>query len=78
MCIRDSVIAMRKAVEIFSAPGLSGVVESLDPNLTPGSPQDAYLDYVRQAAFKGDHACGTCRMGIDKTLLLIQNYGLRV
>ena len=64
--VKNLVIAMRKATEIFSAPGLSGVVESLDPNLTPDSPQDAYLDYVREAAFKGDHACGTCRMGIDK------------
>ena len=64
--VKSLVLAMSKAVEIFSAPGLSGVIESLDPNLTPDSPQDAYLDYVREAAFKGDHACGTCRMGIDK------------
>lgn len=68
--IDNLIMALRKAVDIFSASGLSNIIESVDPNLTPNSPQQAYLDYVRQAAFKGDHACGTCRMGNDKDAVL--------
>lgn len=77
-------IALRKAVEIFTSPELSDVIGELEPSLTVESPREAYRDYIRQSSFKGDHACGTCRMGsddlsvLDPTLKVRGVSGLRV
>lgn len=61
------VVAARKATDILHSPGLKGVVTSTEPDLGPNSPDDAYRDYIRQTVFRGDHPCGTCRMGDDET-----------
>ncbi|MEO0607883.1 MAG: GMC oxidoreductase, partial [Pseudomonadota bacterium] len=64
------VIAARKAVELLTAPALQGIIGPLDQDLTPDSPDEAYMSFIRQTAFRGDHASGTCRMGGDEASVL--------
>ena len=59
------VSAARKALEIFTQMDRDRLIVSLDPDLTPDSPKEAFEDYIRASAFRGDHASGTCRMGSD-------------
>ena len=62
----DSLVtAARKATEIFAKMQEQGHIEGLEPNLTPDSSGQAFEDYIRMTAFRGDHASGTCRMGGD-------------
>jgi len=68
--VKSLSIAMRKAIEIFASPTLKETVGTLDPNLTINSPDEAFYEYIRNAAFRGDHASGTCRMGIDDDAVL--------
>lgn len=58
-------IAARKASEIFAQMQRSGLIESLDPDLTPDCSPAAFREYIRASSFRGDHASGTCRMGSD-------------
>lgn len=64
------VIAARKAVELLTSPALRDVLGPLDQDLTSDSPDSAYIDFIRQTAFRGDHASGTCRMGGDDASVL--------
>lgn len=64
------VIAARKAVELLTSPSLSDVLGPLDQELTTNSPDSAYIEFIRQTAFRGDHASGTCRMGSDEQAVL--------
>ena len=64
------VVASRKGSEILSSPTFSKTVRTLEPDLLPESPDENYEDYIRASAFRGDHACGTCRMGSDDAAVL--------
>lgn len=64
------ILAARRAVELLSAPSLEGVVGRLDQGLTPDSSDQEYAEFIRQTAFRGDHASGTCRMGTDENSVL--------
>lgn len=68
--VKRLAIAARKAAEILSSAGLSETIISTEPDLTPQSSDEEYEAYVRQTAFRGDHATGTCRMGIDEEAVL--------
>jgi choline dehydrogenase len=62
--------AARKAVEILSSKAMQDVVISLESGLSPDSPSEAYQSFIRETAFRGDHASGTCRMGSDDNAVL--------
>jgi len=64
------VIAARKAVELLTSSKLRDVIGPLDQDLTTDSPDSDYVDFIRQTAFRGDHASGTCRMGGDEASVL--------
>lgn len=78
------IVAARKAVELLSAPSLKNILGPLDQDLTPQSSDQEYADFIRQTAFRGDHASGTCRMGgdpesvVDPSLRVRGVDGLRV
>lgn len=57
--------AAKAALEIYQAAPLREVVSNIDFPLAVGAPQEEWRDYLRQTAFRGDHPCGTCRMGSD-------------
>ena len=57
--------AARNVREIMAAPPMKGYVRS---EVLPGDgvQTDAeWLEYLRVHAFRGEHPCGTCRMGVD-------------
>jgi choline dehydrogenase len=62
--------AAREAIRIFSKLQERGIVSEIEEPLTPESEDDAYRAFVREAAFRGDHASGTCRMGGDDEAVL--------
>lgn len=64
------VHAARKAAEILNASGLEGIVTSTQPELSPDSTDEAYRAFIRQTVFRGDHPCGTCRMGGDEAAVV--------
>lgn len=68
--LKGMILAARKAVELLTAPSLSDIIAPLDQRLTPDSSDKAYSDFIRQTAFRGDHASGTCRMGSDAASVL--------
>ena len=68
--INGLVSAGRKAAEILSSETFSDNVISLEPDLTPETPDKLFEEFVRSTAFRGDHACGTCRMGADDMAVL--------
>lgn len=57
--------AAKEALKILHAEPLKKFVEEIDFPLTADAPSDEWHDYVRKAAFRGDHPSGTCRMGVD-------------
>ena len=59
------ITAAGRAAEIFAKMRNQGHIEALEPDLTPDSSRQAFEDYIRMTAFRGDHASGTCRMGSD-------------
>lgn len=68
--IDSLAIAARKATEVFAVMAQSGIIKDMEPNLTPESEHNDFRDYVQKAAFRGDHASGTCRMGGDDGAVL--------
>lgn len=57
--------AAKKAIEIFAAKPLEGIVSKITCPVALDAPRDEWHDYLRLAAFRGDHPSGTCRMGSD-------------
>ena len=63
-------IAARKAIEILSSKELKSIVTRLEPDLKPESSSSDYRKFIKQTAFRGDHATGTCRMGASEDSVL--------
>jgi len=59
------MLGMRKVADILSNPELSKIITSLDQELYPSSSDEAYAEFLRSEAFRGEHGVGTCRMGSD-------------
>ena len=57
--------AAREALKIINAEPLRDHIEEIDFPLAADAGRDEWHDYLRQAAFRGDHPSGTCRMGAD-------------
>lgn len=62
--------AARKGIEILCSKAFEGIVKRLEPGLKPKSPSSEYREFIKQTAFRGDHASGTCRMGGDEASVL--------
>jgi choline dehydrogenase len=60
----------QEALRILQAAPLQEVVEEIDFPLSLDASQGEWHDYVRQAAFRGDHPSGTCRMGADEAAVV--------
>ena len=79
-----TVLAMRLARQVASAPSLAKlIVEETDPG-TSAQSDDELLDFARQYGVTGYHPVGTCRMGsddnavVDPQLRVVGVEGLRV
>ncbi|MEM7702390.1 MAG: GMC family oxidoreductase N-terminal domain-containing protein [Pseudomonadota bacterium] len=78
------VQAASEAIKILRSSKLKGVVKEITFPVSKDSPRDEWIDHLRSAAFRGDHPCGTCRMGsdpsavVDPQLRVVGIEGLRV
>lgn len=62
--------AAKLALSIVSTEPLKAFIEKIDFPLDADASRDEWQDYVRQAAFRGDHPSGTCRMGVDDNAIV--------
>ena len=79
---------VRIARRIFQAPTLHNLVvnETLPGTSVDIEDETVWRNYLKQACFRGDHPCGTCKMGayddpmavVDPQLRVIGVEGLRV
>lgn len=58
--------AAKQALTLLDAAPLKTFITEIDFPLTVDSPREEWHSYLRQAAFRGDHPSGTCRMGADE------------
>ncbi|MEM6684098.1 MAG: GMC family oxidoreductase N-terminal domain-containing protein [Pseudomonadota bacterium] len=65
MDIRRLTTAARQATDILSHDALSGHVTAVETPVAPDADDEDWFEYLRLAAFRGDHPSGTCRMGGD-------------
>lgn len=77
----DKLIAgCRITRNIFSQPALQQfvVAESMPGAELATDDVDGWKDYVRNASYRGDHPCGTCKMGSKDDPLAVADSELRV
>lgn len=64
--IERLALAAKKALRILNTAPLKDVIAEIDFPLSEDANQDEWHAFLRQAAFRGDHPSGTCRMGADE------------
>lgn len=58
--------AASRALEILQSPPLKAYIREIECPVTLDAPVAIWNEYLQKSGFRGDHPCGTCRMGGDE------------
>jgi len=59
------VEAAKRALAILRSPPMKDLISEIEFPVADDAPRELWHQHLSQAAFRGDHPCGTCRMGVD-------------
>lgn len=57
--------AAKRALAILRSPPMKDLISEIEFPVADDAPRELWHQHLSQAAFRGDHPCGTCRMGVD-------------